>query len=364
MKKIKAPNILVVGKTGVGKSSLINAIFGEELAKTGAGFPVTEIFHFYSNGLVNIYDSAGYEFSSENIFILNIFNFLNSKQKAGIEEQIHIVWYLINAASSRVERFDIEIINQIRKYGIPLVIILSQVDRARDEEIKGIKSVLTPLNVSDIIEVAASPLIIRGKPICEPFGLEEVVEKTIVRLPEIYADALRMAQIIDIKSKRELAWKLIAAAAAVTFSSAWLPIPGATTGASLGAQEYLAVSIASVYGFAQKRELLPQIYRGKITKSTLSVAGVTLGFDILSKLIPVAGSLIAGGTAATLIVITGLAYASAFETMAQFYIDPDDSKTFNRFLNDSFQEALAKYSNVVIRTTKDLAKVKDRFLNQ
>jgi len=367
MEKIKAPNILVLGQTGVGKSSLINAVFGDELAKTGAGFPVTVGFNLYSNGLVNIYDSAGYVLTEEIIFAVNVFKFLESKQRVGIGEQIHIIWYLINASSGRVQSFDIDIINEIRKYGIPLIIILSQVDRAKYIEIQSIKSVLTGLEVLDTIEVAASPLIIRGKPICDPFGLEELVEKTIEYLPEIYADAVRMAQIVDIRSKRELAWKLIAAVALLTFSSAWIPIPGATTGAILGAQEYLAVSIASVYGlygFAQTGELLPQVHRGKITKSTLSIAGVALGFDILGKFIPVAGNLIAGGTAATLIVITGLAYASAFEKMAQLPIDPDDLKTFDAFLSESFQEGLAKYSNVVIRTTKDLTKVKDRFLNQ
>ena len=367
IKNIKAPNILVIGKTGVGKSSLINAVFGQELAKTGAGFPITQSFNYYSNGFVNIYDSAGYEFSGVKKFWLENFEFLESKQKSGLEEQIHIIWYLINAASGRIDEFDIDTISGIRKYGIPLIVILSQVDRARDEEIDSIKSVLKNLpnlDVLDIIDVAAAPLEIRGKPICEPFGLEEVVEKTIERLPEIYADAVRMAQIVDLKSKRELSWKLITAAAALTFGSAWLPIAGATTGASLGVQEYLAVSIASVYGFGQAREFLPQIYRGKISKSTLSVTGVTLGFDILSKFIPVAGSMIAGGTAATLIVITGMAYVSAFESVAQLHIDSNDLKALNRFLDDSFQEAFAKYSKLVIRSTKDLAKVKDRFLNQ
>ena len=34
--KIKT-NILIAGKSGVGKSSLLNYIFGEEVAETGAG---------------------------------------------------------------------------------------------------------------------------------------------------------------------------------------------------------------------------------------------------------------------------------------------------------------------------------------
>ena len=46
--KIKT-NILIAGKSGVGKSSLLNYIFGEEVAETGAGKPVTaEGLHEYS----------------------------------------------------------------------------------------------------------------------------------------------------------------------------------------------------------------------------------------------------------------------------------------------------------------------------
>ena len=34
-------NILILGKSGVGKSTLINSVFREELADTGIGHPVT-----------------------------------------------------------------------------------------------------------------------------------------------------------------------------------------------------------------------------------------------------------------------------------------------------------------------------------
>ena len=41
-KEMEKVNILVVGKTGVGKSTLINSVFREELAETGVGKPVTQ----------------------------------------------------------------------------------------------------------------------------------------------------------------------------------------------------------------------------------------------------------------------------------------------------------------------------------
>ena len=40
-------NLAIFGKTGVGKSTLINAIFGEEVARTGIGEPVTRGSHLY-----------------------------------------------------------------------------------------------------------------------------------------------------------------------------------------------------------------------------------------------------------------------------------------------------------------------------
>lgn len=40
--KHKRANILIAGKTGVGKSTLINAVFRDNLAETGMGRPVTQ----------------------------------------------------------------------------------------------------------------------------------------------------------------------------------------------------------------------------------------------------------------------------------------------------------------------------------
>jgi len=35
-------NVLIVGKTGVGKSTLINAVFGDKVAEAASGMPVTQ----------------------------------------------------------------------------------------------------------------------------------------------------------------------------------------------------------------------------------------------------------------------------------------------------------------------------------
>ncbi len=56
-------NLAIFGKTGTGKSTLVNAIFGQDVAATGTGRPVTTGLDYYihPNGLLGIYDSRGFE---------------------------------------------------------------------------------------------------------------------------------------------------------------------------------------------------------------------------------------------------------------------------------------------------------------
>ena len=42
IRNLNTLNIIVAGKTGVGKSTLINAVFRDNLAETGMGKPVTD----------------------------------------------------------------------------------------------------------------------------------------------------------------------------------------------------------------------------------------------------------------------------------------------------------------------------------
>ncbi len=45
--RIPMMNILLMGATGVGKSSLINALFDKEVAKAGVGKPITQHLEKY-----------------------------------------------------------------------------------------------------------------------------------------------------------------------------------------------------------------------------------------------------------------------------------------------------------------------------
>jgi len=49
-------NLAIVGPTGVGKSSLVNAVFGEDRAATGVGLPVTRGVQYYTDKSLGIWD--------------------------------------------------------------------------------------------------------------------------------------------------------------------------------------------------------------------------------------------------------------------------------------------------------------------
>ena len=113
-------NIMIIGKTGVGKSTLINNIFRERLVETGIGKPVTQhLSKITKPGVpLTIYDTKGLELDAtvqEDIkkeIIEQIEGALLSKNS---KEYVHVVWYCINSNSNRIEDFEIEWIQEFSK---------------------------------------------------------------------------------------------------------------------------------------------------------------------------------------------------------------------------------------------------------
>jgi predicted GTPase len=363
--KLEAPNIAIIGRTGVGKSTIINTVFGANIAKVGAGLPITQGFvrypaEGYDNGTpVVVYDSAGYEAGKEEKFVSDVHNFINQKQSLGADKQIHLVWYVINASSARVELFEKNIIDQINQVGIPVIIILSQCDRAKPEEISEIKATIEKFELNKVyyvIEVAASPLIFQGEPICKKFGLHELVHRTIERLPEMYTDAVIAMQVVDLRSKRKVVWKYISTAATACFAANASPLPVGTA-ALITSQTGLCMAIASVYGYKEIGEFLVSIGTVAAFNTILQAA---LG-DLISILIPAAG-VFAGVSSASYIVVFGLACTTVFEKIAQDKIGKTKEEIAS-YLKDNFKREFQRNSLVRIQSLEELEILKRNFLD-
>ncbi|WZB74307.1 GTPase [Achromobacter insuavis] len=121
-------NILVAGKTGVGKSTLINAVFRGDLAKTGAGKPVTQTTQEFSRPghPLTIIDTRGLEVGDYARSRQQLADLI--RERAASEDQdrhLHVAWLCIQDSSHRVEDAEIELC-ALPDAGIPVIGVLTK----------------------------------------------------------------------------------------------------------------------------------------------------------------------------------------------------------------------------------------------
>lgn len=181
-------NVLVMGKTGTGKSTLLNYICDADLAQTGTGKPVTgEGIYDYivkiNNQDVRIYDSWGIEAGKVDRWKELISKSLkdHGAQKS-IQDWFHSVIYCIQAGGGRVEDIDVEIIRQFLSDGYKITIVLTKADQVDENEEATMKKVISSElcgktgNLSkrlNIVATCAEKKITRSGE-THPFGKEEV----------------------------------------------------------------------------------------------------------------------------------------------------------------------------------------------
>jgi predicted GTPase len=102
--KIGRFNLAIFGKTGAGKSTLINAIFGEAVAKTGIGEPVTQDEHLYihKTGAFGLLDTRRLEVGADTDTIIeDLRRVIAERCSKSLKEQIHLAWYCVRANDRR-----------------------------------------------------------------------------------------------------------------------------------------------------------------------------------------------------------------------------------------------------------------------
>ncbi len=136
-------NVLIMGKTGTGKSSLLNYLCDTNLAKTGSGKPVTGegIYEYKAsiNGqIVRIFDSWGIEAGKVDRWKTLIDESLRDHGvHKNMEDWFHSVIYCIQAGGGRVEDVDSEIIKKFLSEGYLLTVVLTKADQIdEDDEIQ------------------------------------------------------------------------------------------------------------------------------------------------------------------------------------------------------------------------------------
>lgn len=209
--KLPTANIMVAGITGTGKSTLLNAIFGADLAETGKGRPVTAHIDEYQSVDVpiHIWDTVGLELDSEKTkeSINSIRQTIAEKAEAKDQfDRVHAIWYCINSGSNRYQGAELDFIKNLHSIGVPFIIVLTQCIGDPDE-INQFEKQIREMNVAmgmgdiEIVQVCAKPFKLRGFTI-DAFGLDKLVDKTLERLPEFIKGGFIAAQRVSQAQKR------------------------------------------------------------------------------------------------------------------------------------------------------------------
>ena len=166
-------NVIVAGVTGSGKSTLINSIFGWNIAATGCGQSVTKKTDKYSNDVdkLIIYDTVGIQSDS-----LSTDKLIADIKSVVQKNQNNVIWYTIN---SRSNRYEDDIVLRLRELKIPMITVLTysidddslERDIIRSNKSKGINDI-------PIISVLAKDYVSRNSSI-PAYGLKELIDKTI-----------------------------------------------------------------------------------------------------------------------------------------------------------------------------------------
>ena len=306
-------NLGIVGETGVGKSSLVNAVFGEARARVGVGLPVTRGVNYYHEGALGIWDFEGFEIGGGAPQLLR--ENLRKIAERPADEQISVVWYCVLSSAGRLTRTDIAMINELEAAGLPVIIVLTKVDWDRNP----VTGKMTPSYAAETLrqwienprDEVGRPIIIRNRGVVLTsavnskgkgmgYGLSDLVERTLELSPASEKDAFRIVQTLNLGWKRDMARRDVTAATASAAAPAAVPIPIATAAVLAPIQLAMMGRVAVVYDL----ELRSVFSVSALAQLATQMTGRALAASLV-KFIPGAGSVIDAAVASALTAATG-----------------------------------------------------------
>ena len=341
-------NIIVAGKTGVGKSSLINYIFGKKVAKVGDGQPVTQEIQEYDleNDNITLFDTKGIEAKDYEKTLDNIKKYLELRQDSPDEnDDIHIAWLCISERGDRVEEADRELLKILSEAGIPVIGVFTKRESKRessfvnkvveDNLLPEAKAIVRVRSITEEVEIEDNLVELKPK------GAEELLEETYKYMSEGRKNAIKKAQTAVLKDRIEAMSKeadvltnwYAAGAAAIGAT----PLPFADSLALAALQTKMVVDINTIYRVDAGTHTFTDIAAALITITGVAQVG-KLAAGLL-KVIPVIGWTANAGVAAGITKGIGFGYSEYLKNninkeTGEIKLDLEDLKqNFMKFFN-------------------------------
>lgn len=320
-------NVLVLGNSGVGKSTLINAVIGDDIAKTSFGTRgTTEELAIYGSPSVpfRVIDSIGFEPSPikslRAIHAVRKWSRL-SAQEGNENSRINVIWFCVDGTAAKLFPETIRnFSNSIAMWkSVPIIAVItksySQADRARNIEMvrQAFRGQRVERNLRAIVPVVAQTFVINETAFASPEGITDLIDATMRAMPEGMQGGARDLMQFKLTRKRVLAQGLIGASVAAGATVGAVPIPIADS-LVLSPLELAELNgLARLYGI-DKREDSKQFLDSIVQVGTASVVAHSAISAI--KAIPgidIAASVLNAIVAASIIAALGEGAVLAFE---------------------------------------------------
>jgi|SRR5471030_1121799 len=333
-------NILIAGRSGVGKSTLINSVFQGNFAETGQGKPVTKTTRqFTKEGVpLTIYDTRGLEMAEFEQTIAELERLVSDKcSDRDSNQHIHVAWVCIQEDGRRVENAEIELHEMLSRY----VPVLAVITKARaDKDFKAKVAELLP-KAKNVIRVRAIREELDEGQVLEARWLDTLVEATSEVIPEGKRRALAASQKADVAYKISQARKVLAGSATLAAAAGASPIPFSDAALLVPIQIGMMAGITAVFGLELSKATLTTLVSSALGVTGATIVGRTIAVNLL-KMIPGAGTLVGGaisaGTASALTVALGEAYIAV---LAKFFTENPDSAPSVAEIVDKLKEKMS-----------------------
>lgn len=240
MEKMERGNVLVIGNSGVGKSTLINAVLGENKAVTGFGTKgTTEELQIYDSEEIpfRLVDTVGFEPSF--LKARKAGNAVRKWSKASAKEghednKINVIWFCVDGTAKKLFEETLKSLSRAtRMWGsVPIIVVITKsygepdrvenvemVNQAFDEQKEGTKK------PSAIIPVVASSYTINDTTIVPPEGITELIDATNELMPEGIKAGDNDVYKYKLKRKRVFAQSIVGISTAAGVTVGAVPIP-------------------------------------------------------------------------------------------------------------------------------------------
>ncbi|MBD5560383.1 MAG: DUF697 domain-containing protein [Clostridia bacterium] len=285
------PNVMLLGASGVGKSSLINTVFGRETAPVSHTSPKTQGYCTVYRGRdhassVNLIDTAGYELGLGGTY----YGSLQQTIRQGFGEgPVHVVWYCIAVTNESIQDMDLETLRQLSsepeiRSRVLTVFTKCDEDTPQSDKARALAAVIHEEIGPEmpVFETSSLPGF--------PLELPSLVSRTAVLFDDTdLRENFLAAQMADISAKRAAAQQTIGVATAAAAVIGAIPITFADAALLVPTQVAMVGKIVDVFGLRS----LTAVSQTLVGNVVISQLGKSLASGI-AKLIPVVGPLISG----------------------------------------------------------------------